>query len=92
VACRLERVHNKSQQSNGTPVTSSSLPTSGRSGLTHPNEELSTSSHLPIDTACSTSLSLHHGDINCLKSSLVAHQRSQSLSGLQGNKVISLFF
>lgn len=87
------------QQQNGsigTPVTSSSVSPcpSSRSNASHridssSDDVITSNTHLAIDPMgiSSTSLQVHQNDISSLKSPLVAHQRSQSLSGLQGNKV-----
>lgn len=63
-------------------------------GPGHDQDALTHNSHLPIDPMSSSAHHHHHhhlindNDVGTLKSStLVAHQRSQSLSGLQAAKV-----
>ncbi|RWS09748.1 homer protein 1-like protein, partial [Dinothrombium tinctorium] len=75
----------------GTPVTSSSCspcPSSRSHRLDESEESVSTNTHIGLENVLNAA-SLHQNDINALKSPLTAHQRSQSLSGLQANKVLT---
>lgn len=89
-----QKAQQQQQQTNGTastPVTSASAsPCSSRSVPTPPvppSQTPEADDCPPIDHVVSSLPSNVNDLANTLKSSLVAHQRSQSLSGLQASKV-----